>query len=596
MLDCISFDQFQERLYNDCLRNIDRYVFADNGSIYPKGPHHNMISPEAACREAYVLATSYSLSGDPLLAEKAETFLDYAGKSLIEKDGVVYWPAPVASLCSMGRWAREAFRAAQILHYQPAMQWLGKLLDSWPYDYENHRFVERFLEATHYPTSVHGFLTTYNMIAEGAADSWLVAFETGHESLVEKAKDTIINFILPGQGEDGIWNYSAPKTENMGLLNDGEKEFNYCLYLVYILSNLLEKTDAREVLKDPLSRAMDTLLDRFLNADGSIYTPVHWGWDHIYESTLLTSVICWRLYRYCGFSRYESITARGIHWLMKTDMGCGNLAGGMSCVGLYWNALFLDLLKDNFSVRGEFACKENVIQTLEMVEDKLSVLPADATHLALYFSLQVYATRYAIQRKIMRMKSELSESIEIPVYPHTVSVPLPWQFADTGYSGSVELGYDEDSLHIAVNCDGPMDNQPYENAFLFQGDGVLLTLQDIHGNKVVLSLALQNGSPVIYLYNNAIPFKGDLRLYLESEPQGWYLKDSQIELEKTGNVTRFSAVLKWNELGIHARKADCLMGGIAISRLTPYGCQYNQLGRTALEDKDFTYQGMFSFA
>lgn len=590
----ISFYQFKDRLYNDCLSNVSRYVFAENGAIYPKGPHYNVISPETACREAYVLAVAYHFFGDEMLRQRAQLFLDYAGNSLIRKDDHVYWPAPVASLCSMGRWAREAFRAAQILQYKSSLEWLEEMFDSWPYDWNEHRFVERYLEASHYPTSVHGFLTTYNMIAEGVADSWMIADETGNKMLMDKAMDVIVNFILPGQREDGIWNYSAPKTADMGYLNDGEKEYNYCLYLVYILSNLLEIPDARILLEKPLKKAMDSLLERFLNKDGSIYAPVHWGWDHIFESTLLTSVICWRLYNYCGFEQYESIVARGIHWLMVADMGCGNLAGGMSCVGLYWNAVFLDMLKDDFSVAGEMCKKAEVIDTLEMVEKKLAILPPDATHLSLYFSLQVYATRYALQRKIVRLKSGSDEDIRIPMLPQYVTIPMPWQFADTGYSGTAMLAYDTDGLQISVNCDGPMDNQPYNNASLYQGDGVILTFWDTAGKQVLVNLALQAGEPVVYLYNNTIPFKGDLRLYVDSEPQGWYLKESRLEIKKTENGVKFQAMLKWNELGIQAEKAARFTGGIAITRLTPYGCQYNQFGRTALEDKDFSYQSVFT--
>ncbi|MBO5068902.1 MAG: hypothetical protein J6C37_00850, partial [Roseburia sp.] len=522
----ISCKQFWDRLYQDCKRNTERYIIREDGAIYPKGPYHYMIGPDAACREAYVMAVAYHFSGDETLCQKAELFLDYAGKSLIQKDGYVYWPAPVATLCDMGRWAREAYRAAEILQYDPAIRWLETIFDCWPYRENEHRFVERFMEATHYPTSVNGFLTTYNMIAEGMADGWLVANKTGNQNLKDKVKDILCNFILPGQRGDGLWNYSAPKAEDMGYLNDGEKEYNYCLYLVYILSNLLECPDARPLLEEPLKKAVDELIRRFMHADGSIYTPVHWGWDHIYESTLLTSVVCWRLYHCCGYAQYSTVAARGIHWLMVTDMGVGNLSGGMSCVGLYWNALFLDMLKDDFSVEGELCTKAEVIHTLEKVEKILSIVPPDGTHRELYFSLGVYNTCYAIQRKIQRLKKENDDVLSIPMWPNHVRTDMPWQFEDTGYSGKMTISYDDEGLYVMVDCSGSMEKQPYTDASLYQGDGVILTLRDSKGNHALINLALQEGEPVAYLYNDALPFKGDLRLYVESEPQGWYLKNS----------------------------------------------------------------------
>ena len=586
MQKTISYHLFKDSLYNACKADADRYVFAENGAIYPKGPHHNMIAPEAACRAAYAFAVSHHFSGDEKLREKAVCLLDYAGRSLIRMDGYVYWPQPVAALCAMGRWARDAFHAAQLLQYKPAMEWLDELLDHWPYDRENHRFVERFVGGAHYPTSVHGFSNTYNMIAEGAADSWLIAAETGNEGLLEKAKDTLVNFILPGQREDGIWNYSAPDSANLGLLNEGEEEYNYCLYLVYILSNLLEVPDARVLLEKPVKKAMDALLERFLNEDGSIYAPVHWGWNHIFESTLLTSIVCWRLYRYCGCGEdYARISARAIHWLETANID-GYSLDGTALGSLYWQMLFLDMLKDDFSVTGDVCEAEDVIATLEGVEKKLAVLPADAVHLSFYFSLQVYATRYAIQRKVMGMKTKQPENISIPALPQSAKVSLPWQFADTCCSGAMELSHDEKGLHLHITCDGSMENQPYEGPSLFLGDGVLLSLQDETGKRATVSLAQEKGKPVVYLYNHALPFKGDLRTYVEAEPRGWYLQESRLDIQKSESGRVFDCFLAWQELGLRAEKGCLLRGGIAITRLTPYGCQYNQLGRTSLDEKD----------
>ncbi len=488
MKTTLSVMQFRDRLLADARGECDRLRLSETGALAAKGVYVNCYSMEQACQKAYGLAVAYHLSGEEEFRRVCHLFLDYAGRGLLRVDGLVYWPAPVPSLCAMGRWARCAFYAAKLTDCTKTMAWLEEMFSSWPYNEAEHRFVERFVAGIHAPTSVNGFLSTYNMIAEGVADAWLVAEETGNTQLKNKARDTLVNFILPGQRSDGFWNYSAPKPVDMGLLNDGEQEYNYCLYLLNILSNLLPLPEAGELLLEPIRKGMSTLLSRFGHDDGSIYAPVHWGWDHIWESTLLTALVSWRLFHHGGLSKFESVAAGALGWLSLAEMGGKESTGGaLSNVGLFSNPLFWDLCGDDFLVSGEVCDRQDVAATLERVERELAHPPADDVHLSSYFSLRVYATHHALQRKIHRLKKEEKEVLSVTRFPQQSTVALPWQFPATCTGGRMAVSWDDENFTLTVDCDRRMDDQPYTGAGLFRGDGLFLEWRT-PGGRVLLSL------------------------------------------------------------------------------------------------------------
>lgn len=590
----ISYEQRICRLLADARNTMEQYLVEDSGAISTKDPYINRITPESACHMAYLTALAGKETGDGELSAFAGHALAYAGRSLVESEGALYWPHPVPSLCSQGRWAREAIRAAELIGDAAAFRWLEELFSRWPYNEEEHKFVERFIGGCQFPTSVYGFLTTYNMIAEGVSDAWLVAEKTGNTALKERAKDCLVNFILPGQREDGIWNYHAPR--GLGILNEGEEEYNYNLYLLNILSNLLELPEARELLAEPLKRSFDTLFRRFSFPDGSVYTPVHWGWDHIYESTLLSSLIAWRLYHYCGLpDSYRDITVRGIHWMELTDLGRGQLADGMSSVGLYWNTLYLDLCRDHYAGEAEVCTQEQARAQLRMVEQKLSVIPPDRAHADLYFGLRVFETRYAIQRKVQRMrKLSPHETASIPRKPSVCQLELPWEFSQTGYSGRVALSYDDQYLYLTAEVESAACNQPYQGSGLYQGDGILLELGQRGEAHAAVNLTVENGKPVAWKHNDLLPFGGDMRLYLDTIPRGWYLLDALL-VRTTERGMEYQAQLAWKDLGVRPEQGKSMPAGVAICRATPYGVQYNQWGRTSLERNPEEYSGSFVF-
>lgn len=586
----ITAAEFQEKFLQDLNREVSGLVWREDGAVYPDHIYQNMLSAEAACSLAYRCAVGSLFSKDKRYSECGKKALDYAGRSLIRCNGILYWGHSVPSLCQMGRWARDAIYAAQILDDRDAFAWLDEWMTAWPYDKEHHCFVERFTAATHYPTCVNGFLTTFNMVCEGAADAWMIAQKIGNAVLRERALDTLCGFILPGQRADGLWSYHAKRDVDMGLLNDGETEYNYNLYLLSILSNFLLDDEGRSLVIEPLERSFRELYKRFHFEDGSVYTPVHWGWDHIWESTLLCCEISWRLFRWCGKAEYEAICARGLHWLQTADLGAGNLGDGISCVGLCWNTHFMTILAEGFRVSGDVAETGQILETLRMVERKLAILPPDWGHNGLYFSLHNYETLQALQRKIMRLQGQ-QEEIHIPHTPETRVYKLPWEYPQTGYAAEVTLSYDEQALYLRATVVCGKAFQPYTQASLYQGDGLLLDLQAEAEEPRRLSLALENEKPVIYYYNNKIPFGGDLRLYVESEPHGWYLHDSTLTCEASGDSICYEAKILWREIGIEPKDNLKLDGGISVNRYTRCGVQFNQLGRTAMENRDRSYTG-----
>lgn len=596
MKKTIDHNQFSSNFVRDAESCLAGLEFAQDGSIYHKGYYINIIGGDAACSMAYRFALAWKFGAGENMRDAARQMLDYADRSLLRHNGYVYWPTPGPSLCQQGRWARDAYHAAVMINDKEAIAWLEEMFLAWPYDKENHRFLERFTPVTHYPTSINGFLTTLNMVAEGAADAWLIASQTANPTLLERAKDTICNFILPEQLPSGFFNYHAKREVDSGLYNDGETEYNYNLYLVYILAQLLDLEDAREILLEPLKKSFDALYTAFQFEDGSIYTPVHWGWGHIFESTFLTAVISWKLYHWCGLPEYEAVCARAIHWLMVTDLGAGNHER-LYVPGLYWSHLFQDILKDDFCVSADVADEEQIADTLQILERKLSRLPGSRNHIDSHFSLGDHKIWQAVQRKVNYMNSHASSTFTVPFAPKRATINMPWMYPQTAYSGSAELSFDHEALYIRVKTNCKDINQPYEAAELYQGDSVLLELNSPNGSgHCVVIMAQENGRPVLYKYNDRqIPFGGDLRVYRTSIPFGWYLEKSSLSLVAVDEGICYDAKLLWNELGVIPSAGDAFTGGISINRSTPLAVQYNQWGKTAMEVSDFSRKGTFIF-
>lgn len=597
MKKTISARDFDARFLREMEEKYNSLSLGEDGGIAPKGVYRWLLDPVAAMSASWDMALAYHVSHDEKYRQMADALLEYLERSLIHQDGYTYWAVPYPpSFCQQGRWSREALRAAQLTGNQKALGWMCQMFNAWPYDKEGHRFVERFMPGIHLPQSVNGFLTTYNMIADGTVNCWILAKQTGCDELLEKARDTLCNFILPGQREDGLWSYHAKRNVDMGLYNDGEEEYNYNLYLLYILSHLLYDEEARALIQEPLRRSFDELYRRFNFGDGSMYVPMHWGWDHIWEGAIYAAIISWRLFHFCGLEEYEELSARSMNWMIEADLGVGRHGGGNSAVGLYWGSYFEDLYTEDFCVTGEVASREDIIRTLEFVLSKFRIVRSDVTHRGIFFGTSQYRTVHDIERKIVRMKKPtIDETATIAKAPEKTVLELPWQYEQSCYAGRAEVSYDDEALHLRVqtNCKGY--TQSYEGASLFAGDGILLDLTAADGSHARVSLAREGEKEVLYRYNDKIPFRGDLRLYVQSEPRGWYLEKSTLSMtmEEAGLV--YEAKLLWNELGLKPDAGEKLAAGLAIIRQTAYGPQYNQWGKTGMEDLNNEYSGSWTF-
>ncbi|MBQ1264548.1 MAG: hypothetical protein IIY04_03935 [Oscillospiraceae bacterium] len=598
MKKTISARDFDARFMREMTAKYDSLAVGEDGGIAPKGVYRWLLDPPAAMVNAWDMAIAYHVSGEEKFREMADSLLDYLERSLIRQDGYIYWAVPFPpSLCQQGRWSREALRAAQITGNKKALGWLSEMFNAWPYDKQRHRFVERFMPGVHLPTSVNGFLTTYNMISDGTVNAWILAKETGNEELLEKARDTICNFVLPGQLENGLWNYHAPREVDMGDLNDGEEEYNYNLYLLYILSHLLYDEEARALIQEPIRRSFDELYRRFNYGDGSMYAPVHWGIDHIWEGAIYAAVISWRLFHFCGLAEYEDRAAKAMHWMLEADIGTGRHGSPNSSIGLYWGSYFLDMYGEDFCVTGDVADRADIIKTLEFVESKLSIVRPDAIHNGIFFGTSQHKTVYAMQRKIMRMKKENPEAdtTAIAIYPQKTELLMPWQYPDTGYAAQAEISYDADALYLTVQTDCKKYRQDYTGASLFAGDGVLIECKTPSGEVCRLSLAKEGDKPVLFRYNNRIGFRADLRLFKMDIPRGWYLDNSTLSMTMTDEGLRYEAKILWSELGISPKQGENWDAGIAVIKEAPYGPQFNQWGRTSMEDCNNAYTGEWTF-
>lgn len=590
----ITAAQFHEKFMKEARAICSRVTIGEDGSIYSNGQIITMYDSNDVCSRSYLLAIAYSICGEEIFAQKVRALLDYARRLLVETNGRLHFSKEVVSLCDQGRSFKILLHAAQLVGDTEAYSWIADLLAAWPYDEKKHRFVERYMAGVGYATHINGFCDVYNMLAEGAADAWCAGHLAGNRTLVERARDSVVHFLLPGQREDGLWSYHCKRDIDMGKMNDGEDEYNYNLYLLYVLSPLLEIEEARELVAEPLMRSFDVLYERFALGDGSMYAPVHWGWDHLWESTLYAALLAWRFYHNCGVEKYSAISARALDWLMRADLGVGNLHScNMTTCGMFWGTYFLDMFKDNFEVafEGEPVSDERIIATLDRTEKILRIPPADDVHLNFWFSLYGCNTAPAIRRKINRMKFHPAhETAEIP-HEGSVRLALPWDDPANCAAGSATVSYDATGLNLTVECERKMTNQPYHGPTLFRGDNILLELRE-GGIRTLISLAIEDGNPVIYRYSNDFSIGADLRCFKEEIPRGWYAEKSSLTAEVQEGVTRFTARLDIAELGgITLRCGEEITVGLAIVCHTAYGCQFNQWGKTPLERLPLDYDG-----
>jgi len=353
---------------------LSQYRADEEGLIWDvSNPQYNfLIESRSSANLAGMLAILNEVTPEKKIRDFAFACLRYAKDCSIYYKGVWFWSEEyVATLCSQGRNLRQLYYAAKILKDKESMNWLGDFLRSWPFLPEEHRFVERFIPGI-VKEHNRGTPQPFNMELEGAVDAYLVGKEIQNSLLMERARDVILNYFLPYQREDGLWDYGPGR----------QLEVNYSLYCLFLLGHLLCFPEWGKILGEPLHKSLQEVKKCFMFPDGSVYAPVHWGWAHIWESTLFYAYVGWVLNKYCGYS-YSSEVARALNWFFRCRLNQDLRFGGD---GIPAALILSHLIYEKVNVEGERANNSQILVTLRKVEEKIRA-PWDEVHRARYYSV-----------------------------------------------------------------------------------------------------------------------------------------------------------------------------------------------------------------
>lgn len=340
-----------------------------------------LIEARKSCTLAFRCALVWDATKEERYRAFGERCMHYARRCAVYHNGVYFWPQEyVASLCSLGRSLRELYYAARIFDDGRIMEFLGAFLSAWPYLPQEHRFVERFVPGL-VKESNKRLPQPFNMELEGAVDSWLVGKELNNKLLMERGKDMILNFFLPHQIKDGVdkglWHYGP----------DRQMERSYSLYALTIICHLLRFPEWHGALKVPVHESFEGIRRTSAFDDGSVYASVHWGWNHIGETTVAFGYVGWMLTKYCGYN-YGNDVARALQWVRETEIGAvdynaelvvmspvssvdydAETGFGTDC----WGYGAQSLLLERVSVEGEKATPAQIVDTLRNVDENMSL-------------------------------------------------------------------------------------------------------------------------------------------------------------------------------------------------------------------------------
>jgi len=576
MLRALSAQDYRPRLERECLDDVNAYVIEPDGAMYRKGAAIDLLRGPDACGLALKHAVAFVLSGQNRFREFASAALSVAEAGLVEcRDGLRFWPMePVVSLCAQGRCIRTAYYAARAVGDDKAIAWLADMMDRWPYLPQEHRFVERMLAGPQKPTSVGVFSHSFNMLAEGGVDGWMLGKAMGNQALMERAEDEIVHFILPHQREDGHWDYRARSESTSPTDACGPEEYNYSMYLTVILSNLLQFAEWRDLLVGPIRRSYEALRERFEFPDGSIYAPVHWGPNHIFESTLFSMILAWRFHRHVGMSEYGEVAARALHWSETVQMQ--NIAAG-----LFWERHFMEMLLDDFKVEGEVAELPAILQTLRDFERRIATPQASHPQYGRYHAdiPLVLSMRRKIQSLADQIEGIRADEVQVARWPEQ-SEPLRanWRPDANILSYEATFAWDQQYLHASFRVANDAHWQPYEGLDLFRGDGVILQLRNGGGAPIRVSLALTQEGPVVFRYNPDLSF-GVLRTWLTPDvDKGVELSQSSLTVHVDGRWAHYTGKLAWEELGLAPAAGMSLVASFTVTKLMPIGFQHLSWG------------------
>jgi len=576
----ITARDYLSRLEAECRRDIETYALRDDGALFKRERITTLLPGPQACGLALKHAVASHLSGDEDSADFARACLKWARIGLVEWREQQFWAQEITpSLCNHGRWIRQVFYAARALNDDEAMGWAADFMVRWPYR-EGEGFVERVLSGPQAPTSLGGFSHTYNMRAEGAVDAWMLGHATQSATLMQRGEDELCNFILAGQRADGHWDYQA-RDESMSESDSClPNEFNYSFYLTVILSNLLAFPHWRERIAPAVMRSFDALRASFERPDGSLAAPVHWGAGHIFESTLFSAIVAWRLQFHARQDKYAGVAARALHWKEQTPIS--------GTVGLFWDRHLLEMMAEDFKVEGEVADTSQILDTLRDVERQISTPLASHMQFGRYYG--GLPTAFAMQRRIQFLQDELENEAaprEVEVPPHPAqSAPslLQWEHDANILNARALWSFDEQFLYARFEVVNDAHWQPYHGFELFRGDGVLLVFGDKE-TQTRLNLAVTQSGPVVFRYDGAHGF-GGVRSWLPAgSSEGEVLRQSSLGVENDGATLIYEARLSWEELGLSPAQNREIPLSWTLTKLRPHGWQHHSWGRNPF-DKD----------
>jgi len=338
------------------------YIVDEEGVVRkPDGKGAHWLDSRSASGFLRVFSVLYRLGGDPEDGEFAKACLRHLKRSAVCVHGTYIWSLPTPSTCDHGRYWTNMLFAAECLEDEDTLSWLEGTIKAWPYFEDRGLFYVHFSPVT---LKEHAHNHPYNMELEAAVPAWIVGRKLGNEVLMERGRRVVEDFFLANQRPDGLWDYDYE-----GVYGTESLEYLYSAYSVLLASRLLAYPEWREVLFGPLKRSLDATLRDCLREDGSIYTPTHWGWGHIWESTALVCTAAWYLQRYCGVD-YGEIIARGVDWVIRCRLKEGDFDPPPQECGLVTQHL-AELAYRGVEVEGERARAAQVLRTLRRVRREL---------------------------------------------------------------------------------------------------------------------------------------------------------------------------------------------------------------------------------
>lgn len=577
MKDKITAHKFLPKVRAICEKEIADCPIID-GLVFTGIDQNDLMEPTTAAIRSARHAAVYKITGEEHFRDYARNLLTYAGGSLITWKDFTFFPNNMPNWSGDGRTLRRAFYASRWIGDDTALTWIANIIRNWPYKEKEHKYVECLLAGHNAESSRRSFAYSLNMLLEAGLDAWLVGHAINDEKMEARGAEVIEQVIMPNQRDDGLWNYSAwhPGCDPYRL---GTEEYNYSQYVAVMLSNLLEYPEWRNKLINPVQRSFEELCRRFELTGGAIYVPVHWGWDHVHETTLMNAHLAWSLYRYAGQVQYGELIARRLTWLEKADVGPDYPE---SLRHLYEMHDLWEMMADGLEVEGNLPDLSEVLPVLERMERELSIIPADEAHAHNYFSRRYNFSRLVLQRKIHVLRTEIAggqpEKLAAYFGCSGTEIELQWRFGNRQMSTRIRAGWTKEELFMHIVVANPDHYQPYYGSQMDRGDSVSFIIQPEKAVEIRLTTALTLTGPQVFRYAEDAEF-GQQRGWAKDYHEGDPLPGAKLEVYIHSGLVEYDLGLTWSSLGITPCSGLEIPLTIMVNKLTDAGFQFMVWGK-----------------